>query len=158
MVVALVVFLGVGAVGRVMAYWAQVPARQLAVLRAAQLDLRSIPSGSTVILDGVCPYHGPAIVFETYWDVGGALSLALRRKITGEAVSPRLSLTPAGLQTSIYGEAASYRYGPTLYAYNPNLRMVAPLADEAAAHRYFSRLDRWRAPCPASYVGHGVLI
>jgi hypothetical protein len=123
-------------------YWAEAPALQRQVLASAQGDLAKLPAGSTVILDGVCPYHGPAIVFETYWDVGAPLSLALQRKIKDDAISPRMTLTSSALDSEIYGEPAHYPFGPTLFIYNPRLHLLARLTDAAAVRRYFSRADR----------------
>ena len=143
---------------RIETYWAEAPALQWRIIENARSDLRGLPTGSTVILDGVCPYHGPAVVFEAPWDVGGALSWAFRRTINGDTVSPRMSLKANGLLTSIYKQPAFYRYGPTLYAYNPNLRLAVPLTSEEAARDYFGRPGRWPQRCAPGFVGHGALI
>jgi hypothetical protein len=138
-------------------YWAEAPTLQREVLAAARVDLKQLPAGSTVILHGVCPYHGPAVVFEAPWDTGPALSYALGREVTGDTVSPRMSLTPAGIATSIYKQPAFYPYGPGLFAYNPRLHLLVALTDAGAARRYFST-DRPPMRCPKGYVGHGVLV
>jgi len=119
-------------------YWAEAPAIQRTILKAARVDLQKLPSGSTVILDGVCPYHGPAVVFDTSWDVAGALTLALGRPISGDAVSPRMSVTAQGLRTSMYGDPSFYPYGGNLYIYDPRTHSVVPLSNRAAAVRYFA--------------------
>lgn len=119
-------------------YWAGAPALQLSVLTAARADLQSVPAHSTVILDGVCPYFGPAVVFETNWDVGGALTLALARPLAGDAVSPRMSPTPKGLQTSMYKQPSFYPYGPALYLYNAPTHQLVLLVDAETAVRYFA--------------------
>ena len=127
-------------------YWADAPALQRKVLTAARADLQRLPPNSTVILDGVCPYFGPAVVFETSWDVGGALTLALARPIAGDAVSSRMSLTAKGLQTSMYKERSFYSYGPELYVYNPSRHLVLQLNDAETAVRYFA--NRRPTSCP----------
>ena len=157
-VIAVLAFGAVLRLSQVEGYWSEVPAIQREILAQARSDLRSLPSGSTVILDGVCPYHGPAVVFETSWDVAGALSLALGRELSGDAVSPRMSVTSLGLRTSMYKQAAFYPYGPGLYAYNPHLHVVAPLTTARRAQDYFRLPARWPTPCPRAYVDHGVLI
>jgi hypothetical protein len=119
-------------------YWAEAPILQQRVLTAARGDLQSLPTNSTVILDSVCPYFGPAVVFETSWDVGGALTLALNRPLAGDAVSSRMSVTAKGLQTSIYKEPSFYPYGPGLYIYSPSTHQVVQLRDAATAARYFA--------------------
>lgn len=158
LVIAFVAFSAVLRLSQVEGYWSEAPAIQRQILAQAKLDLSSVPSGSTVMLDGVCPYHGPAVVFETSWDVAGALSLALGRELMGDAVSPRMSVTSLGLRTSMYEQEAFYPYGTGLYAYNPHLRVVAPLTNAHQAQAYFRRPGRWPTPCPRAYVGHGVLI
>jgi len=156
--VTLLVLCGVLRVATVAGFWVEAPQIQQRVLRAARADLHSVPAESTVVLDGVCPYHGPAPVFETWWDVEGALSLTLGRWLKGDAVSPRMRITPRGLQTSIYTEPSLYPYGPGLYVYNPNLHLAVPLANAMDARRYFGRPGRWPVKCQPSYEGHGALI
>jgi hypothetical protein len=135
-------------------YWVRAPALQESVLAAARADLRDLPPQSTVILDGVCPYHGPAVVFEEAWDFGGALTLALGRPMWGDTVSPRMSVTPKGLATSIYNQASLYPYGPQLYVYNPIRHLLVRLTDSRAAARYFAA--REPSHCPRGFVARGV--
>ena len=137
-------------------YWAEVPAMHGQLLSTAKSDLKHLPHGSTVILDGVCPYHGPAVVFESWWDVGDALSLALGRKIGGDIVTPRLRFTQMGIATSFYDETRFHDYGRSLYIYNPNRHQIARLADLAAAKSFLRR--RPPLDCPPGYLGHGVRI
>lgn len=134
-------------------YWTEAPALQHRVLNAARVDLRHLPPNSTVILDGVCPYHGPAVVFETNWDVAGALTLALGYPVDGDAVSPRMTVTPTGLETSIYKAPTFYPYGATLYVYDPAKHRLVRLENAAAAVRYFH--NRGERTCPG-YVARGV--
>ncbi|MDQ3483140.1 MAG: hypothetical protein M3448_07025 [Pseudomonadota bacterium] len=138
-------------------YWAQAPALQRQVLDSARDDLRAVPAGSTIILDGVCPYHGPAVVFETYWGIGPALSLATGKQLSADAVSPRMSLTPSGLLTSMYEHPSFYPFGPGLFVYNFHARRLVPMPDAKAARDYFAGAPP-RPACPRSYVAHGVLI
>ena len=154
---SLIVALGIGRVTQVAGYWGEAARLQEDVTAAARSDLRAVPAGSTVILDGVCPYRGPGVVFETHWDTAFALGRAAGKEIRGDVVSERMKLTPSGLETSIYGVPASYTYGPSLYVYDPYRSSLVRLADEAAARRYF-RSTAQRRQCPRSYVGHGELI
>jgi hypothetical protein len=156
--VSAIAFLGTLRIVQIANFWTEAPAIQQHVIAAARLDLKAVPTGSFVMLDGVCPYHGPAVLFEAPWDVSGALSLALDRAIRADAVSPRMSLRPNGLATSIYGEPAHYPFGSSLYVYDPSRHKVAQLRDRRTAVGYFREAKRWRTPCPRAYVGHGVLI
>jgi hypothetical protein len=157
-VMAVIAFLATCRIDQIAEYWAEAPALQQQVLERAKGDLRALPPNAAIILDGSCPYHGPAILFESSWDVSGALSLALDRKVIGDAVSKRMSIEPHGLSTSIYGERQSYAYEPALYVYDPRRRVVRQLSSEAAAHRYFSDQRRERLICAQGYVGQGSLI
>ena len=152
--IGLVATLGMLRLAQIERYWAEAPALQRRVLAAASRDLRLVPPGSTVILDGVCPYHGPAVVFEAGWDVAGALTLALGRPVSGDTVSERMRVTPGGLATSIYKEPSLYPYGPRLFVYDPGRHSIWRLGDAQAAARYFSR--RGAGHCPAGYVARGV--
>jgi hypothetical protein len=148
--ISAVAFARVAAIER---YWAEAPALQQRVLAAAQVDLRALPAKSTVILDGVCPYHGPAVVFEEAWDWGGALTLALGRTMRGDTVSPRMSVTPGGLATSIYKQPSFYHYGPRLYVYDPTRHLLVQLGSGRSALDYF----RNRPPSACrGYVARGI--
>jgi MFS family permease len=156
---SLLAVVAAGAVARLEAierYWAETPTLEQQVLDAARTDLAELPAGATVILDGICAYHGPAILFENDWDTGGALAIVLNRRIGADVVSPRMSLSRTGLDTSIYDFTSHYPFGPTLFAYNPRLHLLVPLTDAAIARHYFSRADRRPFRCPTAYVGIGV--
>ena len=133
-------------------YWAEAPAIQERILAAARADLRQLPAQATVIMDGVCPYHGPALVFEA-WDVGGALTLALGRRIRGDVVSSRMTATASGLMTSLYDDPRFFPYGERLYIYNPAARRLYRINDRPAAARYFAGRKRLRC---GGYVARGV--
>jgi hypothetical protein len=154
-VIALVVAVGFVRLSGIEGYWADAPALQKRVLGAARADLRGVPANSTIILDGVCPYFGPAVIFEAPWDVAGALTLALGRPVNGDAVSPRMSLTGNGLETSIYKVPGFYPYGPRLFVYNPVRHQLVRLVDSTAAVRYFR--DREPRACPG-FVARGVAV
>jgi hypothetical protein len=136
-------------------YWAEAPELQKRILTPAQTDLVGLPAESTVILDGICPYHGPAIVFES-WDAGGALTLTLHRAINADLVSSRMSLTQTGLSTSIYKMPDFYPYGDRLYVYQPYQHRLVRLDSAAAAKAYFT--TRGATLCPVGYVARGVAV
>ncbi len=136
-------------------HWDAAAAAQARILGDARNDLAAVNADSTIVLDGICPYIGPGIVFETSWDVAGALTLTLGKTVSGDVVTSRLSWDQSGLQTSIYGAAIAYPYGPTLLMYNPVRHSVTPLATAEEARRYFARTDRFAVPCGESFVAHG---
>jgi hypothetical protein len=65
-------------------------------------DIRShipvIPAGTRLILDGICPYDGPAPVFEAPWDLSSALSIVYGHPgIKANIVTRELAVEPNGL-------------------------------------------------------------
>lgn len=115
--------------------------------------------GATVLLSGVCPYNGPAIVFENGWDLEGALRLRLGdHALRADVVTPRLELSPEGIRTSIYGHITEqYDYAPdTLLVEHPSGR-TTPLVDHATAIEALdaSGFDPVR-DCPPGREGNGV--
>ena len=157
-VIAFVVFVGTAQIARAASYWVDAAVAQKRFLSTARADLYRLPTGSIVIVDGLCPYDGPAIVLEAYWDTGGALSHALGRDVRADVVSPRMFLREKGFATSIYGFRSFYPYSPGLYVYDPRVRRVTGLPDAASARRYFQHSARRPLRCPEGYVGQGVLI
>jgi len=154
--IAAITFCGTLRLAEIQRSWAQASDRQHQVLDAALRDLAPVRANSTVILDGVCPYRGAGVVFETWWDTGPALSLRLGRIVAGDVVSPRMRIDATGLATSIYRQPVRYAYGPHLYAYDVRRHMVSPLPDRASAEAYFTARPPLR--CPVGYVARGAPI
>jgi hypothetical protein len=142
-------------------FWASAYRRENVVLADIREHVRSLPAGSTLILDGVCPYDGPAIVFESNWDLAGALQLSYQDPaLRADVVTPNLSVTDRGLTTLLYGHlSANYPYGNTLVLYNFEQKKLYPLADAESARRYFQEInpDR-RNGCPEGMAGKGIEI
>ena len=156
--VALLAFAGTLRIAEIEGYWVEAGDAQQKVLAAAKRDLATLASGSTVLLDGVCPYWGPGVVFETWWDTGPALTLALGRPVEADVVSERARLRPDGFEASIYGDVRVYPYGPRLFAWHPSSHSLIRLPDENAARAYFRRPGRWPTPCRSAGPGQGMLI
>lgn len=156
-VVATVALLGSWRIGQISNYWAEARTIHERFIADAKVDLKDMPAGSSVVVDGVCPYHGPAVVLETWWDASAVLTLALDRPIDGDSTTDRMQITPTGLATSIYEEPHFHPFGSSLYVYDTRRHRVVPLPDVDAARAYF--LDpRRQFRCPTGYVGQGVLI
>ena len=82
----------------VASFWTRAYQRQQVILADIAQHIPSIPHGTTLVLDGVCPYMGPGIVFECHWDVGGALNLLYHDwTLKGDIVIPRLKVEERGL-------------------------------------------------------------
>jgi len=147
-------------VSRVAIDWAKAWPLQLAVLHDIRERLPKLPAGSSLILDGVCPYIGPAIVFENSDDLTGALQILYRDpKLKADVVTPRLKFGPLGVTTTTYDSVAHYPYGTDLLLFNRKENFVISLVDFATTQRYF---ERWNPTgdggCPPAHEGLGVRI
>ena len=136
--------------------WVEAYRRERAILAGIQQRFPTLPAHSTLLLDGVCPYVGPAIVFEANWDLAGALqTLYGEPTLKADVVTPRLSVTAEGIETTIYQQPTRYPYARELFVYHARTGGVYPLLDEASARAYFGAPGR--APdCPAGQEGIGV--
>ena len=84
-------------------YWSQAYRIQQDVIAAIRRDVPDLPSGSTLVLDGVCAYSGPAIVFESNWDLAGALRIVYDDPtLAADTFAIGLSLTSTGLRKDLY--------------------------------------------------------
>jgi len=137
MIVATAVTVGSVHASAVASRWARAWSIEATVLDRASIDLAALPDDATVILDGVCPYDGPAIVFEAPWDWSSAVSIKLGKGIAGDVAIPSLQVTDAGLTTQIYDIKNTYAYGSRLYVYRPDVRRVIVLTDLQAAQAYW---------------------
>jgi len=137
-------------------YWAESWSIETKLIASAKRDLKEIPGHSMIMFDGLCPYHGPGIVMET-WEAGGMLTLALGREIVADTSSDRMKIGPRGLVTSIYGDSFLYPYGPNLHVYDPTRHVLVRLPDRASAIDYFTSTEK-KVSCPQGFVGHGELI
>ncbi|MDQ3343288.1 MAG: hypothetical protein M3524_06915 [Actinomycetota bacterium] len=156
LVVAGVCMLATMVTGGLGALWGESWRTQQSVLTAVGRDLPDPLSGTTVLLDNVCPFSGPAPVFESSWDTTGALQTRYRDLgLTGDVTSANLQITPRGLETVVYGSIrVTYPYRPRLVVYDPARGVSHRLPDRTAARRW-SR-QRSLSPCPHGALGRGV--
>ncbi len=139
-------------------FWITAYAEQQRVLANIRANITSLPGGSTLILDGTCPYIGPGIVFEGEWDLAGALQMIYHDPILrADVVTPKLRVGEDGLTTSMYGIPSHYRYGDNLLLYDLRRKTVDRLVDAEITRRYFTarKLDHSRG-CLKGREGQGV--
>jgi len=139
-------------------FWITAYAEQRRVLADIRANITSLPAGSTLILDGVCPYIGSGIVFEGEWDLAGALQIIYHDPILrADVVTPKLRVGEDGLTTSMYGTPRHYRYGDDLLLYDLRHKAVHRLVDAEITRRYFAarKLDH-SSGCPEGREGEGV--
>ncbi|HEX6315735.1 MAG TPA: hypothetical protein VFZ73_12785 [Gemmatimonadaceae bacterium] len=136
--------------------WAEAWAVERAILAGIQQRFPTLPPHSTLLLDGVCPYVGPAVVFEANWDLAGALHTLYRDPtLKADVVTPRLTVTSDAIVTTIYQQPTSYPYANELFVYHAGTGAVHRLPDAAAARAYFAQSTH-AAACPPAQEGVGV--
>jgi hypothetical protein len=150
--VGCIVATGVLIIATLGSFWTSATKEQHAIVSSLQRTAPSLPLSSTVILDGVCPEIGPAVVFADQWDSSGALSLAyhdpsLRADAATEALhagSRRLEL-----EMTFLGDRSTrtYAYGPHLFIYDFPGRTLQALRHRSDAARYISS-KRPSLKCP----------
>jgi hypothetical protein len=127
------------------------------VLKEIQAALPVLPSNSTLILHGVCPYVGPAIVYESNWDLAGALQVAYSDPtLKADVTTSNMVVEPYGLVTRIYNQKKVYPYGDSLLLYDYEERRVVSLQDARAATQHLgSNHPRPPRGCPGGSPGRG---
>lgn len=131
-------------------YWGRAWDREQIVLADIRAHVAKPPPGSAIILDGVCPYLGPAVVFESNWDLSGALEVGFDDPtIRADVSTANLRVGTTGLSTTLYAtHHARYRYGEKLAVYDFARSTQVPLPDVLAARTYFSPTESdWRNGC-----------
>jgi hypothetical protein len=138
-------------------HWIRAADLQRSILADIHRQYPSLPLRTTLILDGVCPYVGPAIVFESGWDLRGALRLMYRDpSIEADVATTRMVVAPQELTTEIYGIVYRYPFRDGLLVYDHRRGRAYPLTDSEAARRYFAARPFSPArDCPPGREGLG---
>lgn len=143
--------------------WTHSYNQQIAILADIRRDIPVLAEGSSLILDGVCPNTGPAIVFDSTWDLSSALAIMYGHPyIRAEIATSAISIEDGGLRihsgTGSYDSESLYPYDH-LTVYHFGLKKVFALTDRESARVYFDTLGADLATrCPPSKSGHGVKI
>jgi hypothetical protein len=146
---------GVASVNAVAGYWIEAYVVERDVLAGIRERLPTMPPESALILDGVCPYLGPAIVFEADWDLAGALQVMYGdATLAANVVTPRVRIEEDALSFTLYDETTRYLYS-SLLVYDARTGAVERIPNREAAEAYFARL-RGAWSCPPGHEGIGV--
>jgi hypothetical protein len=159
-IVALLCASGVLILNAISSFYVAAYREERAILASIRRAIPKLPPGSTLILDGVCPYVGPGIVFESNWDLEGALrTMYGDATLRADVVTPRMSVDDDSLSTRIYG-ANEKRYPyHGLVMFHPGRGSVRWIANAAEARGYFSEFNPdLTGGCPGGTEGHGVAI
>lgn len=140
-------------------FWIEAWRREREVLAAIVAEFPAFPGPGTLIIDGVCPYVGPAVVFESSWDLAGALQTHYgRRGLQADIITPNLRVTDTALVASLY-----YGILVTAYPYvgmqifDVPRRRAYPVPNATAARRYLETFNPRRdGGCPIGKAGEGV--
>ena len=150
---------GVLIVGTIGSFWVTAYREEQRVLRDIRSAFPHLPPETTLILDGVCPYVGPAIVFDASWDLAGALRIIYGDyTLRADVVTRNLRVEEAGLKASLYDGrlVTEYPYRGLLL-YHAGLRRHFVFDGADAANRYFESHNPTRdGHCPPGREGHGV--
>jgi hypothetical protein len=126
------------------------------VIETLRHNLHEVPTASIILLDGICPFVGPGIVFETEWDVSGMLRLLYGdTMLRGNVVKTGYQLTEHGVRLSHY-VVYQYPYDARLFAFQVGQRELHALPTQQDARRYFA--SRPDPSCPPGRPGYGVRI
>jgi hypothetical protein len=131
--------------------------RQEEILSRISTLLPSGINGGTLLIGGLCPYLGPAVVFEGPWDITGALRIRFNDpKLHADFVNSTSKLETDGIHTTFfYGYEMVYPYGTTVRVVDLHDGMIAELRDRAAAAKFFGPRQ---TSCPPGQPGVGVRI
>lgn len=150
---------GVLANHQIATYWVDAVDAQRQVLTAIDRHLPELPEDTTLLVGGTCRYAGPAVVFESSWDL--AFALRMRRgdaSLAADLIGPGVSVRPDALVTTLYDEEYPYAYGPRTLLFEARTGETEPLFDADAATRALARMRLPRTDCPWGLEGVGVPI
>jgi hypothetical protein len=138
-------------------YWVDAYRKEKAILAEIRKQFPTLPAGSGLILDGICPYEGPAIVFESSWDLAGALMVIYQdTTLEADVVTPVLQVREDGLYTRLYDTEHRYPYDK-LSLYNYAQKKIFKIRNSEDARRYFQENNPdLNTDCPVGHEGHGV--
>lgn len=137
-------------------YWIEAADRQSEVIRQMRADVPSLPPGSILLLDGVCPYLGPTAVFESYWDMSGMLRVTYGDPtLSGDVVTRKMRVADDGMYTEFYVPVGPHPYAQ-LRIYDVSTRQLVPITGPDAAREYFAmRGEGSNLGCPLRHPGRG---
>lgn len=139
-------------------FWATAYRTQQRVLNAIETRLPSLPRGATVIVDGVCPYDGPAIVLESEWELTGALRVLYRdRSLRADVIQSDTRLEEGGLRNRLYVMEAFHPYASDVLLFDNRTGKVVTLSDARTARdALHDSIAAWHESCPIGREGRGV--
>lgn len=142
-------------------FWVEADRQQHEILADIRQHVPTLPGGSTLFLDGICTNVGPGIVFESHWDLSGALKLAYDDpSLEANVVTPRLKIGEENLSTYIYNHyhLRRYPYNNNLLLYSLDQKKIYQLIDAEIARRYFESFNQNLSSQCRGYEGAGAYV
>ena len=119
-------------------FWITSYQAQQGILSEMQENVSALPSGSTLILDGVCLEHGGAYLFTGKRDLASALWMTYRdQSLNATVLSSSPQVGEQGLYILTYKSNDFYPYGEELLIYNLPEKKLYPLSSASVARQYF---------------------
>ncbi len=108
-----------------------------------------------MIIDGQCPYTGPATVFESNWDLEGALKLLYQdNTIRANIVTADIDINDDRIRISRSG-VQNYAF-KNLFIYNRKEKKAYPLTNAKDARQYFEMINpTYKVNCKDGRAGFG---
>ncbi len=122
--------------------WTEAAQVQRTLLAQLRSHVPELSGPTTLLLDGLCPFVGPGPVFESSWDLKGALQILYSNPaLSADVIKPNIHIGDTAITTTLYDTLVShYPYGPLL-VYNARQEKVWLLEDHQSALDYFARFD-----------------
>jgi hypothetical protein len=138
-------------------FWVRAYRQEQIVLQVIYKTFPQLAPSSIVLLDGVCPYDGPAIVFESSWDLARALGRHYHDlTIQANVVTSKLQVETDGISIFLYNRRTKYPYGKEMFVYRFDQGSTYPLPNAEAAHEYFETIrPAFENRCPPGEEGLG---
>ena len=118
-------------------FWIDAYGRELEIVQDITTHIDTPPPKTTLMLAGICSYHGPGIIFESDWDLSGALRLHYGdRTLSADILRPgAYAFTNTGIATILYEGEDDYDYGSYLLLYDYRRKTTQALTDKDTAKR-----------------------
>jgi hypothetical protein len=121
-------------------FWIRAYQEQQSILREMQVSIPALPSGSTLILDGVCLEHGGAYLFTGKRDLASSLWMAYGDKsVNATILSSSPQVGEEGLSILTYKSEDFYPYAEDLLIYNVSEKKLYGLSNVDMAIQYFEQ-------------------
>jgi hypothetical protein len=135
-------------------YWAEAYQEQQRLVAEIQRQFPTLPAGTTLLVDGVCPEIGPAPLFQSAKDLAGALIIAYQQPtLYAIAIPPTVTVTPTGLslQNAEGKDYGFYPYRTRFILYHQGEEKRYNLNNSTAARDYFQSHLPHRS-CPPGFA------